>query len=203
MSNLRMSCEGLGSIDVRVTKLSTPLAGTIVSAQAKTMLQHFPIKSSQQSLVLDFITNGWPEMNRIQNYIRQHQVRAMSGSATRPEIYLWWPQRGINNWSGFIPKMPAGDRRFNPTPQGRLEFLLIDSLLSEKTFTSSIASDFRSLFNSDIGRPSDPDDAIFTPPGSTTGTGPGQSTNVPLPGNTPNGTRPSTPSTQPTRPFGF
>lgn len=180
MSLCRLSCEGVGVLEIKVLKFSTPLAGNITSAQTKEMLQHFPIKSSQQSLTMTVITNGWPEMKALQDFVRGHQLGAMSGSSVRPEITIWWPQRGMNNWSGFITKMPAGDKRFNIAPRADIEFFLVDSLLSEKTFSASIASDFRTLFNSDIGNPASPLDGI-TPPvitspgGNNANTTPGSS----------------------------
>lgn len=163
MSLCRISCEGVGVLELKVIKFSTPLRGDIASAQTKTMLQHFPIKSSQQALKMTVATNGWPELKALQDFTRGHQLGAMSGSSVRPEVVIWWPQRGMNNWSAFIEKMPAGDKRFNFAPRAEIEFFLVDSLLSEKTFSASIASDFRTLFDSDIGRPSRYDDGIIPP----------------------------------------
>jgi len=149
MSQMRLTCEGVGSIMIKSTGFRSPMTGTISSAQTKMMLQHFPVRASQQNIVFNVITNGWPELRKIQDFVRAHQRRAMA-TAAHPEIILWWPERGIQNWSGFIEKMPAGDKRFNIAPKFDLEFFLVDSLLSEKTYGSSLASDFKDMFK-DIG----------------------------------------------------
>jgi hypothetical protein len=165
MSLLRMTCAGTGTFDAKVMGFSSPLTGVMISAQTKTKLQHFPFKASQQSFKMDLIMNGWEEYNDLQNFVRQHQLAAIP-AAREPEVDLWWPERGINHWTGFVKNMQAGDKRFNFTPRTTLEFLLVDSLLSEKTWTSSFATDFREMFNTDIGTPSDPNspDSVITPP---------------------------------------
>jgi len=151
MSLMKVSCEQVGSLNLKVEGFRTPLTGNITSAQTKTMLQHFPIKSTQQSFQFDVITSSWAEMKALQDFVRGHQIKAMAGTTQHPEVLLWWPERGINNWSGFIEKMPAGDKRFNIAPRCTVDMFLVDSLLSEKTYGSSLASDFKSMFGNNIG----------------------------------------------------
>lgn len=185
---MRFSCEGVGTIMSKVTSFTSPLTGTITSAQTKTKLQHFPIKSSQQNMVFEIVCTSWDELKKLQDFIRAHQKAAMTTS-TRPEINMWWPQRGIENWSGFVEKMQGGDRRFNFVPKVSCEFFLIDSLLSEKTFGSSLASDFSDMLQNDIGHSNLPgtgwaDD--ITPPANGGTTSPILPTLPPSTGGTPN-----------------
>jgi len=163
MSQLRMTCVGVGSIYVKVLSFNTPLRGKMRSEQTKTMLQHFPYKADQQSLQLQIVCNGWDEYRTLQDFVRGHHLGALP-AARNPEVDLWWPERGMNHWTGFIKRMQAGDERFNIAPKATLEILLIDSLLSEKTWSSSLADPFEEMFGSDIGGTRDPNDPIYGPP---------------------------------------
>lgn len=176
MSLLRMTCVGVGTVDLKVTGFSTPLRGTMASAQTKTMLQHFPYKADQQNMQLQVVCRNWAEMNTLQNFVRGHHLGALP-AAQNPEVDLWWPERGMNHWTGFVKRIQAGDRRFNHVPRATLELLLIDSLLSEKTWTSSLADPFEDMFGSDIGGTRDPRDPIQGPviPVDPDGNRPGES----------------------------
>lgn len=163
MSLLRMTCIGVGTLDLKVTGFNTGLRGVLNSAQTKTKLQHFPFKADQQSLQLQVVCNGWPEYRTLQDFVRGHHLNALP-AARNPEVDLWWPERGMYHWTGYIKKMQAGDDRFNIAPKASLEILLVDSLLSEKTWSSSLADPFEELYGSDIGGTRDPNDPIYGPP---------------------------------------
>lgn len=201
MSTCRLSCPYVGAIDVRVTGFRSPLSGDIRTSQTKLARHSFPIKATQQNLQLDVIFRNWEAYRAMQDFARKHQLRSL-GTVEQPEITIYWPERNIDNWSGVLLDFRAGQDRYVPSPKASLNFLLVDSMLSDKTWTASFGEDFEKFFESDIGDPLLIPPPLPTRPG--TGTGPGQSTNVPLPGNTPNpGTRPNPAPGTPPRPFGF
>lgn len=178
MSRLRMSSPDIGSLDVKVTRFNTQLTGDMRSSQTKYALHHYPIKPSHLSLILEVVFNGWPEYRTMQEYVRNHHIRALR-TVQQPEITLYWPERGIDNWSGVVKRMEAGDERFNPAPKSTLEILLIDSMIGEKTWTSSFGEDFSKFFEA-AANLLDPDEFV-PPPASRPGAGTGNSGTRPRP----------------------
>ncbi|AVO24991.1 hypothetical protein KHQ84_gp051 [Rhodococcus phage Finch] len=159
MSTLRMTCPGVGTIDLHVLNFNSPMVGEMRTSQTKMAKHHYPIRASQQSLQLNVVFAGWAPYRAMQDFVRRHHVRAMQ-SVEQPEVNLWWPERGMNNWTGVIKEFLAGDERFNIAPKAQIELLLVDSMLSEKTWTSSFGEDFSKFFETDIGDPT----AGYTPP---------------------------------------
>ena len=150
MSLLHLSCATVGNFDLRVTQFSSALVGNLVSSQTKYALHHFPIKADQQNIQFNVIFNGWPEYQRMQDYVRKHMIRALT-TVENPEVVLNWPERNIVDWSGVIQNFRGGDERFNIAPKAQITFLLVDSLLSQKTWTSSFGEDYLKWFQTDIG----------------------------------------------------
>lgn len=162
MSLLKLSSPTLGVFWLRVTRFSSPLTGSINSAQTKRGLQHFPIKASQQNMSLQVMFRSAQEYMDFQAYVRKHHVD-IQGPQAYPEVDLSWPERMMINWSGLIMSFQAGDKRFNPTPVATINILLVDSLLSNKTFTSSLAKEFKDVFKGDVPYKNIVDDGL-TPP---------------------------------------
>ena len=149
MSKMRMYCAGVGTIFVNVTSFQSTLDGQIVPSQTKQALHHYPRKASHQSIAFQVQCRDANELNTIQTFIRRHQKYALT-SPPNPEIMLWWPQRGIRDWSGIIKRVEAGDRRFNPSPKVNFTVDLVNSLMSKKTWWSSAAEDFDKFFDTAI-----------------------------------------------------
>jgi hypothetical protein len=142
-----MSCPDVGWLDLKVNRFTTQLIGDMRSSQTKTALHHYPIKGAHQLLVMECIFSNWDEYRSVQEYVRRHQIRALR-TVQQPEVVLYWPERGIENWSGVIKTIAAGDERFNVAPTSSLEIQLIDSMISQKTWTSSFGEDFGKFFES-------------------------------------------------------
>lgn len=150
MSKLRMTCSGVNfGVDLKVLSFESPMTGEIVSVQTKEAVHHFPVRASQQALRLNVIFSSTQEYMRVQDFIRAAQMWAIR-TVENPEIVLYWPERGINNWTGVIRDFRAGDERFNHAPKASIEFLLVDSMLSQKTWASSMGEDFRKFFESNM-----------------------------------------------------
>ncbi|QGJ94909.1 hypothetical protein SEA_REDWATTLEHOG_49 [Gordonia phage RedWattleHog] len=160
MSTLRMSCPYVGTLNLKVLNFNSPLTGSIATSQTKRARHHWPIKASQQSLSLLVQFRNWPEYDALQKFVRAHHVRSLL-TVQYPEVTLYWPQRGMNNWSGLIRDLQAGDERFNLAPRATLELILIDSMLSSKTFTASMGESVAKWHQVDIGNPGEPE---FKPP---------------------------------------
>lgn len=158
MSQMRMYCSGAGTLWVKVVGFQSSLEGQIVPSQTKQALHHYPRKATHQGVSFQIQCRSSSELSTIQGFIRRHQKYALTSPST-PEIVLWWPQRGIRDWSGIVRKVEAGDKRFNPFPKISITFDLVQSLLSNKTWWSSVADNFDQFFDSAIDPSED-----WTPP---------------------------------------
>ena len=149
MSEMRMYCAGVGTLWVKVVAFQSSLDGQIQPSQTKQALHHYPRKASHQSVSFQVVCRDKEELSTLQRFIRAHQKYALT-SPENPEVVLWWPQRGINDWSGIIKKVEGGDKRFNPVPKVSFTVDLVNSLLSKKTWWSSVADDFSKFFGDTI-----------------------------------------------------
>lgn len=149
MSQMRMYCAGVGTLWVKVIGFQSSLDGQIQPSQTKHALHHYPRKASHQNISFQVVCRDSKEMATLQSFIRKHQQYALT-SPQHPEVMLWWPERGIRDWSGIIKKVEAGDKRFNVVPKVSFTVDLVDSLLSEKTWWSSVSDDFSKFFENTI-----------------------------------------------------
>lgn len=159
MSAMTMTCANVGTLKLKVVSFNSPMRGDMRSSQTKHTKHHWPIKASQQAFQMTIQFNGWDEYRVFQDFIRKHHVRA-ANNAQNPEVVINFPARNINNWSGMVRQLSAGDQRFNIAPQAQIELILVDSMLSAKTFTSSFGEAFSKFFYTDIPDPT----TIFVPP---------------------------------------
>lgn len=154
MSLLKLSNSSVGTFNLHVTSFTTPLRGQIESSQTKKAQHHYPRKAGQQQLALQCVFPSTRNYMEFQTFVRRSHTNAI-GTTLNPELSIWWPERGMDGWSGVITSIQAGDERFNHVPQAQIEMLLVDSMLSHKTFASSYAGAFSNFFDNDIGNPSD------------------------------------------------
>lgn len=154
MSQMRMYCAGAGTLWVKVISFNSSLEGTITPSQTKQALHHYPRKATHQKVNFELVTSTGSEKQAIIDFIRRHQKYALT-SPQKPEVMLWWPQRGIRNWSGIIKRVEAGSNRFSVASKVSFTVDLVDSLLSEKTWWGSVADDFDSYFDNAIEPPGD------------------------------------------------
>lgn len=170
---LKVSSPAGGKMDWKVTAFTSPLTGTIMSAQLRDLESHYPIKASQQMLELQLQTSSVQEMHDIQEFIRRTQVGALGESA--PLMTMWWPVRNIENWTGIPMTVQAGGERFIQAATMNVRVQLVDSLISERTFTSSSGSPYENIVGTLIkdslfgnGKPTD-DTSGFVPPAQPSG----------------------------------
>lgn len=149
-----MYCGGVGTLWVKVIAFQSSLEGDIRPSQTKQALHHYPRKAGQQNITFQCVCRDKYELSTLQRFVRAHQKYALT-SPRKPEVMLWWPERGIRDWSGIIRKIEAGDKRFNSVPKVSFTVDLVDSLLSEKTWWSSVAEDFSKFFEDTLQPPGD------------------------------------------------
>ena len=164
MSQLLIRTTFGGQFYVNVTRFSSPVFGTMISAQTKTMMVHFPIKAQQPELQFDVIFASVADYQAFQGFVRSSHLNALYNDV-EPGVILWWPQRGILNWTGTIRQFAGGGQRFVYAPKARFTVDLVDSFVSRRTVVNSQPPKFATVYGA--GSP----DGIFKPP-SQSATGP-------------------------------
>lgn len=148
MSLMKVSHDIAGTMHWKIIEFTSPLTSSIHSAQTRMAEVHMPIKAQQQTLQVQIQTSSIREMRDIQAYVRHCQHGALEADTLvveSPLCTLWWPQRGIDNWTGIPLTVQAGGERFIQAATLVVQFMLVDSLLSERTFSSSTGTPFSEL----------------------------------------------------------
>lgn len=147
MSKLVLRSRGLGqSVELNCLQFSAPIISTISSMQTRDSQRHYPVKVNQH--VADFLVqfSNEKDYEDFQQFVRDNQVDALRNGRT-PGVQIWWPERNINNWTGVIKgPFKAGGMRFNPSPRAQFTVDLIDSMVSTRTFASSFAATWQTIF---------------------------------------------------------
>lgn len=147
MSQLRLTSQAAGTFYMNVTAFTSPIYQTIAGVQTKTMQHWFPIKTNQPEIkfTVRFASEGDYEM--FQDYVRKSQVSALFDQK-QPWVTLWWPERNIDNWTGFIKEFEAGAQRFSPAPEASFTVELVESMVSKKASLWSLGANFWTLIGS-------------------------------------------------------
>jgi hypothetical protein len=125
---------------MNVISFSSPIIGSIGGAQTKKNMVWYPIKANQPEIQFEVQFLSEMDYERFSDFVQDSQVWAMT--ATTPMVYLDWPERNINQWSGLISEFEAGGKRANPTPQAQFTVFLFDSFVSRYTEMSTIPANF-------------------------------------------------------------
>lgn len=149
MSQLIMIGQDGSEHKLNVTQFESVMSAQIDSVQTASILQHFPIRCGQPDIQFTVQFRGRAEHIAFQDFVLKHQrtsrVREGDGCVT-----LWWPQRNIENWTGFITEWRAVHRKGVYAPKVTFGVSLMDSLMSEKTTISSFASNWRSIWGPQV-----------------------------------------------------
>lgn len=165
MSKLTLTTTG-GQWQLNVLTFSSPLYGTVTSAQTKTMAMHFPIKVTQPDVEFSVIFRSEGDYEGFQRFVRNHQQEALAKGAGGL-CTLNWPQRNIDNWTGVIKKFKAGGMRSNVAPRASFTVDLVDSMVSTRTDISTIPNLFwetifgRGMPDGVLGLPSALENQVF------------------------------------------
>lgn len=142
MSQLQLLTNS-GQFSLNVTAFKSPIYQQIQSAQTKTMEVHFPIKMVQPSIEFQVIFASEEEWETFQRAVRNHQQQAVSKATL---VTMNWPERSINNWTGYIRRIEAGGQRFNFAPETTVSIDLVDSYVSQRQDYGSIAANWTAIF---------------------------------------------------------
>lgn len=158
MSKLVLSSRGLGkSWELNCLNFNSPTVASIASVQTRAMMRHFPVKVNQPAIDLLVQFPNEPEFEEFQEFIRKTHREAQV-NARYPGVNLWWPERGINNWTGIIRNFRAGGMRRNYSPRATISVDLIDSAVAKRSFISSWATEWWTIAG--YGSP----DGVLQPP---------------------------------------
>lgn len=142
---------------LNVTAFSSPIFGEISAAQTKTMAHYFPIRCNQPQVQFSVQFTSEVEYENFQRFVRAHQLDAIK---TTRLIWLNWPERNIDNWTGVIRTFRAGGRRYNFAPMASFVVDLVDSMVSHRTSLAAIpATLWQTIYGSGMGP-----DAVLQPP---------------------------------------
>ena len=141
----------------KVMDFTSDLQSQIASSQTRDYVQHFPSKVSQPNLYLSLQMRDQAEARSFQSLVRQTQGQALYRNTL---ANFFWPQRGIRDWTGAILTCQAGEKVGETSPILSIEVLLVDSLVSRRTWSSSEGSDFDEIYAGEI-----PDIPLLDPSG--------------------------------------
>lgn len=165
MSQMILTGRNGNEFKLNVTQFRSPMSAQIDSVQTRTMQHHFPIRCGQPDIQFTCVFASLDEKHRFQNFVREHQTRALSMDKDTPmDVNLFWPERNIENWTGYISQFKVNERRFEYAPIVTFGVDLIDSLMSEKTTISSTSSDVMAIIGPQIAPWSEAIDALITIP---------------------------------------
>lgn len=151
MSQLILSSKGFDDFKLNVTQFRSPMSASITSAQTRSMLQHFPIRCGQPDVNFTIMFANQADKHAFQNFVRQHQLNAQSmDQDTDYAVTLWWPERNIENWTGYITQYTVVEKRFEVAPTVTFGVTLIDSMMSEKTTVASRGIDIARILGPQI-----------------------------------------------------
>lgn len=139
MSKLEVTGTGGVKFKLNITQFRSPMVSSINSAQTRTMLQHFPVRCDQPDIQFTTKFRDYAAKHQFQNFVRLHQIAARETPNVNM-VYLWWPERGIENWSGYITGFNVAERRREIAPSVTFGVALVDSMMSRRTMITSVAS---------------------------------------------------------------
>jgi hypothetical protein len=179
---------------LNVTQFRSPMTSAINSAQTKTMLQHFPIRAGQPDINFTCQFRSNDEKHIFQSFVRDHQISAQTAKDELGEVILFWPERNIENWTGYIVEFHVEEVRFVYAPKVTFGVALVNSLMSERTTVASFGSFWTSIWGPQIPAyqgpgPLDVDNMIKPPtppssqsPNTSSGSNPAPPDVIPLTG---------------------
>jgi hypothetical protein len=120
---------------MNVTQFRSPMNASITSAQTAKMMHHFPIRCGQPDINFTVQYKSLEDKHEFESWVREHQQK--SRMEKNSELTLWWPERNIDNWTGYITSYTVNEKRFEVAPSATFGVMLVDSMMSEKTTLGS------------------------------------------------------------------
>jgi hypothetical protein len=145
---------------MNVTGFSSPIYGSISSAQTNSMAVYFPTKMSQPDIQFDVQFASIIDFTAFSLFVNGHQQTAL---LTSTPVMLNWPERNINNFTGFIQKFQAGGAKAIYAPTARFTVSLINSTVSTQTIVASVANPWFTVYGIGLA------DGVLNQPSSANG----------------------------------
>lgn len=147
----RLVIRGMGnSYTMQVRSFSTNMAASINTVQVQSQQHHYPIRVDQPDMNFDVQFLNSQEKKLFQNFVRNHQMNALTRTITPPWATFWWPERDMYNWTGYINWYMAGSKRFTAAPSIQFTVKLVDSLVSSRTVVGSAGSTYSDVFGPQV-----------------------------------------------------
>jgi hypothetical protein len=146
MSQLQILTNNFGNFNLNVLSFSSPMSSSIGGAQTKRNKRWYPNKVGQPDLQLSVQFVSEKDYETFQEFVLASQKWVLEVSTGAPMVYLNWPERNINNWSGIIKEFQGGGQRANPAPRADFSVELVDSFVSAYTEQGSIGAIYRNSF---------------------------------------------------------
>lgn len=131
MSQLRLTSFDNKEFKLNVTQFRSPMSAAITSVQTRKMMQHFAIRCGQPDINFTVRYASMKDKHEFESFVRRHMLESQDEKDA--EVSLWWPERNIENWTGFITQYSVIERRFETAPAATFGVSLVDSMMSEKT----------------------------------------------------------------------
>jgi hypothetical protein len=157
MSKLILRGHRGAEFRLNVTQFRSTMSASINTAQTRTMAQHFPIRAGQPDIQFTVQFRSIDDHHDFRNFVRDHQRNSQIADHTPTQldnsgmVTLFWPERSIINWTGYITSMPVREVRFDYAPRVTFGVMLVKSMLSERTYNASSGSDFFTVAGQQIG----------------------------------------------------
>lgn len=139
MSQLLIKGHNGARFKLNVTQFRSPMSASIASVQTRKMMHHFPIRAGQPDIQFTVQFRSIDDHHKFRDFVREHQLNTHTVDYNTRDgmVTLLWPERDINNWTGYITTMPGREVRFEYAPKVTFGVSLVDSMLSERTIDYS------------------------------------------------------------------
>jgi hypothetical protein len=165
MSQLLLTAQNGTQFKLNVTQFRSPMSSQIDTSQTRKMLQHFPIRCGQPDIQFTVQFPSLDEKHRFQNFVRDHQVKALDITQNLAnDVTLFWPERNIENWTGYISSLKVIERRFDYAPTVTFGVDLVDSLMSQKTTIASTSTGIEAILGPQLPAWNEAVDGLLTLP---------------------------------------
>lgn len=148
MSKMIMRGHRGAEFKLNVTQFRATMTSQIDTVQTRTMAHHFPIRAGQPDIQFTVQFRSIDDHHAFYNFARDHQRNSQIADHTPNHfdnsgmVNLFWPERGIKNWTGYITSLPVREARFDYAPRLTFGVMLVSSMLSERTYTTSLGNAF-------------------------------------------------------------
>ena len=155
VSKLILTGHNGARFELNVTQFRSPMSASINTVQTRTMAHHFPIRAGQPDIQFTVQFPSIDAHHKFRDFVHEHQKNTQTAQYASAgfddgTVKLMWPERDILNWTGYIFNVPVREARFDYAPKLTFGVALVNSLMSERTWESSIGNGFNFVLGPQI-----------------------------------------------------